>query len=862
MIKRTALSVLLIFGMININYLLYADTVTLTTVGDFQQAEIQNGVILNLSDGEVSQNYRLEPAVLTITSSALPKELYRHAGCIFADTVVVAGGMDMTTYSSAVYLNQIIGNDLTSWRQGPDLPVAIRDHRSCRVGNYFYCFGGRTATAVISTIYRSPINFQDKSLGVWQAVGNLPTPLERFALVKSQGKVYILGGANGSPVNKVYFTDVDPDGNLLTWRETTALPYVAANLGAVVYGDELWIIGGNNGFVDVANIYTAKINLDGSLGAWTAKTSYPLPISRHTIDVTSVGFIVVGGVSNGTNLQAIYCSEINEDNLVISWKNHNLSDNLFDHIGIISGSNCYLIGGKNNSSPLAQCLRLPLNTWQPWKVSTAMTDIIKWPTTITGIHNFAYYTGGLSGATNQWTDRIYRASFQSLGGFGSWTSSGNLPAQLIYHGGVGYNSRMYILGGNIWDPVNGNIFEAGNTNAVYYSNQIDSVAGNVTSWTYGTPLPVTVTSEWVNNSLAYNDFLYVFTKDKIYQNSINGDGSLSSMWAQNTVLPLETANINPTVLNGKLYIFGKTNPVRVFFATIDPSGNLGTWQETLSLSPTFGTQGSSCVFKNTIVVEVQAGYEAQAEINVDGSISRWNRLDDSIQAGVIGPRSIVVNYNNVLNIFDSQMYPLYMNPLKYISRIDVPIILNTVKVVQNMSWQSTFPTSQIKFMYRIYNQQWEPWVEVPDFATDILINENTQYLQLGMNIETTKQNSGLLNEVNLNYSDIPLPTPTLTDFDSSIINEKYTYVYPNPVRGKQARFRVYTKEPAKLLLKIYTPQNKFVYSREITTNGIGYFEFDWECSNLANGVYFYLIEATGLSSGIKEKVLKKMAIIK
>lgn len=839
-----------------------ADTLTLSTVSDFQQAEIQNGIITNLSDGEVNQNFCLEPAVLTITSSALPKELYRHAGCLFADTVVVAGGMDLTNYSSSVYLNHIAGNDLSSWQSGPDLPVAVRDHKICRIGNYVYCFGGRTATAVISTIYRSPINFQDKTIGAWQAFGNLPTPLERFALVKSKGRIYVLGGASGSPVNKVYFTDVDPIGNLFTWQETTALPYVAANLGAAVYGDEIWVIGGNNGFADVANIYTAQINLDGSLSAWIAKTNYPLPISRHVVDSTSVGLIVAGGVSNGTNLNTIYCSEINVDAAILTWKNQNLGDNLFDHVALIKGSNYYLLGGKNNTAPLTQCLRLPLSKWQPWKITTAMTDLIKWPTTVTGIHNYAYYTGGLSGATNQWTDRIYKSRFQSFGGLNTWTSGGNLPAAMIYHAGVGYNSRMYILGGNIWDPINGNMYEAGNTNAVYYSNPVDIASGNVTSWTFGTPLPVTMTSEWVSNGLAYNDYIYIFTKKKIFTNIVNADGSLGPVWNQNNSMPMEMADINPTILNGRIYMFGNSNPVRVFYSLVEASGSIGAWNETQSLQPVFGPRGSSCSYKNTIIVATSEGTESEAVVGTDGSISRWNRWDDGVTTSGFGPRIVVMVYDKAVNIFDSMMYPIYINPLKYESRCDFLIAISNEKSIQNILWQSTFPSDQLSCRYRLFQQQWGPWVTAPDFATDILINQNAQYIQLGMDVETTRQESGLINDVSINYSDIPLPTPTLEGFKSNIISEKYTYVYPNPVRGRNARFRVYTKEPARLILKIFTPQGQFVYSREITASGIGYVEFDWECSNIANGVYFYQVEATGLRSGIKEKVLKKLALIK
>jgi N-acetylneuraminic acid mutarotase len=236
----------------------WADSVTYTTVSDFQKADITNGTITFLDDGEVTTNTVLNPVSLTITSTALPKGLFGHALCSFADTLVVSGGVDASTYSQAVYLNTVANGDLGNWVAGPDLPTGIGDHQMVKIGKYIYCFGGRTSSGTSNKVYKSEIFFSGNSLSAWQSAGTLPVPLERFALVTYRSKVFVLGGLSGSAQNKVYTADIDPSGNLMTWQSLGVLPTSVYDLKAVVYGTSMIVIGGNNGTVDTANVYKSS----------------------------------------------------------------------------------------------------------------------------------------------------------------------------------------------------------------------------------------------------------------------------------------------------------------------------------------------------------------------------------------------------------------------------------------------------------------------------------------------------------------------------------------------------------------------------------------------------------------------------
>lgn len=93
------------------------------------------------------------------------------------------------------------------------------------------------------------------------------------------------------------------------------------------------------------------------------------------------------------------------------------------------------------------------------------------------------------------------------------------------------------------------------------------------------------------------------------------------------------------------------------------------------------------------------------------------------------------------------------------------------------------------------------------------------------------------------------PTPTAVptvqqpdDFRGQIIDARHFFVYPNPSRGTNVKFKFYLKQPAEVRLKVYTPQNKFVWE-QVNYYPIGWSEVIWNAAGMANGVYFYIGEA-------------------
>lgn len=110
------------------------------------------------------------------------------------------------------------------------------------------------------------------------------------------------------------------------------------------------------------------------------------------------------------------------------------------------------------------------------------------------------------------------------------------------------------------------------------------------------------------------------------------------------------------------------------------------------------------------------------------------------------------------------------------------------------------------------------------------------------------------------------PTPTAVPtvqqpdgFLGQLIDTQHFFVYPNPSRGTNVKFRFFLKQPAEVEIKVYTPQNKYVWEK-VSQYPSGWNEIIWNAAGMANGVYFYTGKAT--NGNTHEKIIKKLGLIK
>ena len=191
--------------------------------------------------------------------------------------------------------------------------------------SFIYALGGNVAASTTtngkaSNVDTVSFNTMDGSTGAlanasWTATTSLPdkrgfaaavTANAFNSLVGGNGDLYVLGGVDGSggATSTVYYAALAADGTIPaaaasgTWTTTTPLPQPMFAEGAVIFHGRIYVAGGNDATgTPIAKVYSAKINADATLGAWTTLPDLPVALAYHQL-VTSGGYLyVLGGTS-------------------------------------------------------------------------------------------------------------------------------------------------------------------------------------------------------------------------------------------------------------------------------------------------------------------------------------------------------------------------------------------------------------------------------------------------------------------------------------------------------------------------------------------------------------------------------------
>ncbi len=146
------------------------------------------------------------------------------------------------------------------------LAAATCDAPAPGSGYRIYALGGSpTPGTILATV-----EAYDTSTGAWSPIGAMPTAREALAATSGPGRLYALGGDNGSgalATHEIY----DPAAG--TWAAAPPLPTARSGLAAVTGRDgSVYAIGGYNG----AYLGTVEA-FDPATNAWTARASMPNP---------------------------------------------------------------------------------------------------------------------------------------------------------------------------------------------------------------------------------------------------------------------------------------------------------------------------------------------------------------------------------------------------------------------------------------------------------------------------------------------------------------------------------------------------------------------------------------------------------
>ena len=279
--------------------------------------------------------------------TALPGALGLSQAIVTKNRVYLLGGYTGAAYTSVVYTAQInTDGTLGAWSTGTALPINLAYSQVITTKNRVYLLGGRNDTAYVATTYTAPIN-TDGTLGAWVAGSAIPGALGQSQAVVTKNRVYLLGGVSSAVV---YTAPVNTDGTLGTWTTGTSLPGAFGFSQAIVTKNRVYLAGGNNGTSYLATVYTAPINTDGTLGAWTTGTALPAVLAYSQVIVTKNRAYLLGGRNASVYLNTVYTAPINIDGTLGAWSvGKSLPGVLGLSQAIVTKNRVYLLGGYNTA---------------------------------------------------------------------------------------------------------------------------------------------------------------------------------------------------------------------------------------------------------------------------------------------------------------------------------------------------------------------------------------------------------------------------------------------------------------------------------------------------------------------------------
>lgn len=239
-----------------------------------------------------------------ITLSAVKEKLYG----IGAFT----GGFPDLRAQPTMFIHDPVSN---TWTKGVDLPSARAEGVSATVDDKIYLIGGRvraTESARHFNNHTDSIRNEafDPATRKWSKRADAPTPRNSAAAAVFDGKIYVVGGRGFSKnpdgtarqVNLPNLEVYDPRTD--RWETRAPMPQGVGGLGATAVNGKLYVFGGEQ-WVPEQKVFDNSWVYDPATDVWTALP--PLPTPRHGLGVAAVGnriFVFGGATKTGGNFAA------------------------------------------------------------------------------------------------------------------------------------------------------------------------------------------------------------------------------------------------------------------------------------------------------------------------------------------------------------------------------------------------------------------------------------------------------------------------------------------------------------------------------------------------------------------------------
>jgi hypothetical protein len=291
--------------------------------------------------------------------TTLPQELAYAAQLVLGNTLYIMGGQAGTaaapTILDKVFTAPLLPNgDLGTFSLARTLPQPLRDAAVAVVGTYVYLLGGMSSSGITSRVLRAKISStgapgdftSDTSLNLASAVSEATAAVVRNHL-------YVIGGRQGAETRSqlVQVSHIGVDGTLAPFSSSLALRSARGRPTAIILGDRLHVIGGNDVAPHVE--WSDIVDTEGRIGSFGNGTAAVPGLNGHGQVVIGNHLYLVGG---GDTSAAVYRFPLME--------NTSLSNFVVDSLAatpapkanacvVAIGPHVYVFGGEHGDTRTA-----------------------------------------------------------------------------------------------------------------------------------------------------------------------------------------------------------------------------------------------------------------------------------------------------------------------------------------------------------------------------------------------------------------------------------------------------------------------------------------------------------------------------
>jgi N-acetylneuraminic acid mutarotase len=191
--------------------------------------------------------------------------------CALGGAGANAAGTALVALKSVECFDPITG----SWAAAADMPTARYYQGAAVVGGKVYVVGGSKTAGVPSALKSADVF--DPATGKWSAIADMSTPRSGSpGTVALNGKVYVMGGDTGDGPGQRQLASAEVfDPATGAWSAIADMPTPRNSMGAAVLEGKVYVMGGFDG----SFILNSTEAFDPATGSWAAVAE--MSVARH-----------------------------------------------------------------------------------------------------------------------------------------------------------------------------------------------------------------------------------------------------------------------------------------------------------------------------------------------------------------------------------------------------------------------------------------------------------------------------------------------------------------------------------------------------------------------------------------------------